>query len=181
MVSVGAEPGVEGGEPAPPALRARARARPRLFAPLIVFGVVAADQATKAWAVSALADGPVRILGSTVELSLSRNSGSAFSLFQGFTPLLALVAVVVAAVLVRAVRRTDDRWAVLALSLVLGGALGNLADRAFRSPGFLHGAVVDFVSIGAWPSFNVADSAITVGAVTLVVVTWRRGLPADPG
>ncbi len=125
----------------PPACGAGA-ARARLFARDRVRGG-GRRPGHKAWAVSALADGPVRILGSTVELSLSRNSGSAFSLFQGFTPLLALVAVVVAAVLVRAVRRTDDRWAVLALSLVLGGALGNLADRAFRSPGFLHGAVVD--------------------------------------
>lgn len=160
----------------------RPAARPPWFlAPAIVAGVLVLDQATKAWAASALADGPVRVVGGAVELVLSRNPGSAFSLFQGFTPLLAVVAAVVAVVLVRAVRDTEDPWTVVALSLVLAGALGNLADRVFRSPGFLHGEVVDFVSIGAWPSFNVADSAITVGAVALVVVTWRRGAPAGRG
>jgi len=56
------------------------------------------------------------------------------------------------------------------LSLVLGGALGNLIDRLFRAPGFLKGAVVDFVHVGSFPTFNVADSAITVGA--LLIVVW---------
>lgn len=197
MVNVGAEPGtggsgatseadrgagppVAGAGAAPGGAAGRARRPARLLAPLIVFGVVALDQATKVWAVAALADGPVGIVGSTVELRLARNPGGAFSLFQGFTPLLAVLAAVVAAVLVRAVRRTDDRWTVVALSLVLAGALGNLVDRVFRSPGFLEGWVVDFVSVGRWPSFNVADSAITIGAVALVLVTWRRG-PAAAG
>jgi signal peptidase II len=57
----------------------------------------------------------------------------------------------------------------VALALVLGGALGNVSDRLFRAPGFLHGAVVDFIKVGSWPTFNVADSAITIGAVLLVV------------
>ncbi len=62
---------------------------------------------------------------------------------------------------------------VVGLSLVLGGALGNLSDRVFRDPGFLRGAVVDFVSVGAWPTFNVADSAITIGAVLIIWRGWR--------
>ena len=134
----------------------------------IVAGAVALDQATKSWAVAELADGPVSIIGSDVQLRLSRNSGGAFSLFQGFTPLLALLAAVITFVLVRAVRRAEDRLSVISLALVLGGAVGNLADRVVRSPGFLRGAVVDFVSVGSFPTFNVADSAITVGAVLLV-------------
>jgi signal peptidase II len=94
-------------------------------------------------------------------------------LFTGFTPLLAVLAVIVAVVLVRAARRTKDPIMVIALSLVLGGALGNLTDRVFRSPGFLRGEVVDFVHLGAWPTFNVADSAITIGAVLLIIWGWR--------
>jgi signal peptidase II len=70
------------------------------------------------------------------------------------------------------VRRTHDRWALVALSLVLAGSLGNLADRMFRPPSFLSGRVVDFVSVGSFPTFNVADSAITVGAVLLVVLAF---------
>lgn len=137
----------------------------------IVVGVVLLDQLTKTWAVSGLEDGPISIIGDDVELRLSRNTGGAFSLFQGFTPLLAILAIVLSVVLVRAVRRTEDVVILIALSLVLGGALGNLFDRLARSPGFLEGAVVDFVRVGSFPTFNVADAAITVGAVLLVART----------
>jgi signal peptidase II len=139
----------------------------------IVFAIVVVDQLTKLWAVRALADGPVEIIGDTVSFRLARNTGGAFSLFQAFTPLLAIVAILVAYFLVRTVRRTHDPLLVVALSLVLGGALGNLLDRIFRSPGFLRGAVVDFVHISRWPTFNVADSAITIGAVLVVIWSFR--------
>jgi signal peptidase II len=65
---------------------------------------------------------------------------------------------------------------VVALSLVLGGALGNLLDRVFRSPGFLRGGVVDFVHIGAWPTFNVADASITIGAVLIAMWAIRADI-----
>jgi signal peptidase II len=149
------------------------RTRPGL-ATAIVVGVVALDLITKTWAVRELADGPVDVVGDDVRLQLARNSGGAFSLFQGFTPLLAVVAGIVAFLLVRAVRRTRDALLVVALSLVLGGALGNLVDRVFRAPGFLRGAVVDFVDVGSFPTFNVADASITIGAI-LVVVWALRG------
>jgi signal peptidase II len=151
------------------------RARPRRGALVvaIVVGVVVVDQLTKTWAVKELADGPVDVFGSDVGFQLSRNSGGAFSVFQGFTPLLAILAVVLSVILVRALHRTDDPLMLVALALLLGGALGNLADRIFRSPGFLRGEVVDFVHVGRFPTFNVADSAITIGAILLVVsVLW---------
>lgn len=143
----------------------------RLAAALVLL-VVALDQATKTWAVHSLNDGPVSIIGSDVELRLSRNSGGAFGLFGAYTPLLAVLAVAMAVVLIRAVRHAEDRLTVVALSLVLGGALGNLADRAFRAPSFLSGRVVDFVQLGSFPTFNVADSAITIGAAALVIVAF---------
>lgn len=143
-----------------------------------VFGlvgcIVALDQLTKSWAVSALADGPVRVVGDTIELRLARNPGSAFGRFQGYTPLLAVGAVVVTLVLVRMVRRATDRWLLAGLVLLLGGALGNLTDRVLRAPGFLRGHVVDFVSVGWWPLFNLADACITIGAAILVVHTLRQ-------
>ncbi len=83
--------------------------------------------------------------------------------------MLAVLAVVVAIFLVRAVRKTSDAWTIAALTLVLGGALGNLCDRVFRSPGVLRGHVVDFVRLGWWPVFNVADSCVTIGAVILII------------
>jgi signal peptidase II len=138
-----------------------------------VVGIVLLDQVTKAVVVATLADGPLSIIGDTVELRLSRNPGGAFSLLTGFTPLLAVLAVIVAVVLVRVAQRMTDPVMVVALSLVLGGAIGNLLDRVFRSPSFLRGEVVDFIRVGGFPSFNVADSAITIGAVLLVVWGWR--------
>jgi len=138
----------------------------------IVIGVVVVDQLTKTWAVRELADGPVELFGD-VALRLSRNSGGAFSLFQGFTPLLAVLAIVLAVVLVRALQRTRDPLVLVALALILGGAIGNLIDRIARSPSFLRGEVVDFVDVGRFPVFNVADSAITIGAVLLFVAALR--------
>jgi signal peptidase II len=144
-----------------------------LLATAIVVGVVVLDQLSKWWAVRDLRDAPIDLIGDDIGFALVRNTGSAFSLFQAFTPLLAVVAIVVAVVLVRTVRRTRDTLMVVGLSLVLGGALGNLLDRLFRTPGFLKGAVVDFVHVGDFPTFNVADSAITIGAILIVVWAVR--------
>jgi len=146
---------------------------PRWLAPSIVFGVVLLDQLTKIWVVAALSDAPLSIIGTDVELHLTRNSGGAFSLFTNATFVLALLAIGLSVFLVRAVRHASDRLTVVALSLVLGGALGNLCDRVTRSPGFLRGEVVDFVHVGAFPSFNAADAAITIGAILLIVATFR--------
>jgi signal peptidase II len=134
--------------------------------------IVAADQATKSLAVAHWSERPRSILGTHVQLLVTRNSGSAFSRFQNLTPVLALGAIVVAVVLAQAARKATDTVTLCALVLLLGGALGNLSDRFFRSPSFLHGSVVDFVKVGAFPVFNVADSCVTVGATLLIV----RGL-----
>ena len=139
--------------------------------------IVVVDQATKSWAVAALADGPTHVVGDTVELSLTRNGGSAFSRFQGITPILAIGAIIVTFVLIRVLRGVTDGVLVVALTLVLGGALGNLADRIFRAPGFLRGHVIDFVAVGWWPVFNVADSCITIGGVLLVLRSLRAPPP----
>lgn len=144
-----------------------------------MLGIIALDQLTKAWAVAALSETPTSIVGTTIELRLSRNPGGAFSMFQGFTPVLAVLAVLVAVVLVRVLHRTRDRVILVALALVLAGAVGNLLDRLFRAPGFLRGAVIDFIGIGQFPTFNVADSAITIGAVLLVLWGWRRESVSD--
>lgn len=130
---------------------------------------LAADAVSKAVAVANLTPGrPVDALGSALRLDLLRNPGSAFSFATGYTAVLSLVAVAVVVVLVRLAGRLRSRaWAV-AFGLLLGGALGNLADRVFRSPGFLRGHVVDFLALPHWPVFNLADSGITVAAVLIV-------------
>lgn len=136
---------------------------------VVVFGL---DLLTKSLAVAYIdpAD-PVRIVGDTVTLTLIRNAGAAFSMATGMTWLLTLVAVGVVVGVIRIGRRLSSPWWALGLGLVLGGALGNLIDRIFRSPGPLQGHVVDFVSVGWWPVFNVADSSIVCGAILLVALT----------
>jgi signal peptidase II len=141
-----------------------------------IAAIVVADQVTKSWAVAALSDGPIRVFGDTVQFALTRNGGSAFSRFQGLTPVLAIGAIIVTIVLARVLRSATDRLLIVALTLVLGGALGNLIDRLFRSPGFLKGAVVDFVHVSSFPTFNVADSAITIGAIIIVVWAVRTDI-----
>jgi signal peptidase II len=141
--------------------------------------IVAVDQLTKAWAVAALSDGPVHVIGDTVEFELTRNGGGAFSRFQGMTPVLAIGAIVVTFVLFRVLRGMTDSVLVVALTLVLGGAVGNLVDRFVRAPGFLRGHVIDFVSVGWWPVFNVADSCVSIGAVLLIVRSLRAPHTAE--
>lgn len=130
--------------------------------------MVVLDQLSKAWAVAALSERPISIVGSVVQLRLARNPGGAFSLLPGSTPLLSVLALGVVALVARAWWRSSDRIPVFALGLVLGGAMGNLADRLFREPGMLSGAVIDFVKVGWWPTFNLADSAITIGVAVIV-------------
>jgi signal peptidase II len=142
-----------------------------------VAAIVAVDQLTKSWAVAALADGPQHVIGDAVQFSLSRNAGSAFGRFQGMTTLLAVGAIIVSLLIVREARHAPDLWRLIGYTLVLGGALGNLADRFFRTPGFFKGHVVDFVAVGRFPVFNVADSCITIGAIVLVVGTLRATPP----
>ena len=113
------------------------------------------------------------VVGNDIEFRVARNSGGAFSTFTNATIVLAVLAIGLSIWLVRTLRRSTDRATVITLSLVLGGALGNLADRVFRSPGVLRGHVVDFIKVGSFPSFNVADSAITVGALLLVLMSFR--------
>jgi len=106
------------------------------------------------------------------------NFGSAFSLADGRGPLISLLALVVVAVLLRTGRHATRPTMAVALGLVLGGAIGNLIDRAFREgDGFLGGGVVDFVDLQWWPVFNVADSAIVVGAILLFIAQWREPEP----
>jgi signal peptidase II len=135
--------------------------------------VVVLDVLTKQWAVSALADGPVHLFGS-VRLALTSNKAGAFGLGGAFVPFLAMGALVLVLVMVTTGSATERVVVALALGLVLGGAFGNVIDRVFRDPGFLRGAVVDFVDVGFWPVFNLADSAITCGCLLLLWTSWSK-------
>lgn len=134
----------------------------------LVAGVVLLlDQLTKAWIVSNLAPlvpPRIDIAGSWLGLEYTENRGVAFGLLGGLGPFVVvaplLVFVIMAALYLRSAE--PPIWQSIGFGLLAGGAIGNLIDRMRL------GYVVDFVSIGRWPNFNVADSAVTVGAVILV-------------
>lgn len=151
-------------------LTALTRSRSVLLTAVVAAGVIAADQATTTWALDHLRR-PVHLVG-PLGLNLQFNSGTAFSLFSGagtwMVPFLLAVLVVIALLAWRARRAVFA----VAYGLLLGGALGNLADRVLRSH---RGRVVDFVTLSHWPTFNVADACITVGVVLLVGAVLRSG------
>jgi len=141
--------------------------------------VVVADIVTKLLAESLLAHHvPVRVIGDYVQLRLVYNQCAAFGLCLGAYSRwiffgLALGALLVLRSMVRAAR-PGDKWRIVSLALVCAGAIGNVVDRIRSAQG-----VVDFVDVGIaaarWPTFNVADSAITVGAIALAVSLWLEG------
>ena len=142
--------------------------------------VVALDVLTKVWVVERLRGDTVELLGGALLIRQSRNPGAAFGIAGGATVLFSVVAVVVAAVIVRTAGRLRSRGWAVALGLVLGGALGNLVDRVLRDPAPFRGAVVDFIDFQVWPSFNVADSAIVVGGAIAVLLSMRGVEPTEP-
>ncbi|GAA1212305.1 signal peptidase II [Prauserella alba] len=154
--------------------------RPARYVVLLASVAVVAyliDLVTKVAATAALeGEEPVRILGGIVYLQLIRNPYAAFGMDFGGTWILALVALAVVGVIIWfAGKLRSTGWAI-GLGLVLAGALGNLTDRVFRAPAPLQGHVVDFLSVFGpdgryFPVFNAADSAITVGAVLIVVLS----------
>jgi signal peptidase II len=156
--------GVETEAPAP-------RRRLRLLLSVAAV-VLALDIITKVVAVKLLTPGqPVSIIGDTVTWTLVRNSGAAFSMATGYTWMLTLIATGVVVGIFWMGRRLVSPWWAIGLGMILGGATGNLVDRFFRSPGPLQGHVVDFLSIGWWPVFNVADPSVVGGAILLVTLS----------
>jgi signal peptidase II len=134
--------------------------------------VLAADITTKALVVAHLREGePVHILGDVLMFNLLRNPGAAFSVGTGDTIVFTAIAVAVVIYIARTARKLHSTGWAITLGLLLGGALGNLTDRIFRSPGFLRGNVVDWIEVTRyWPVFNLADSAIVCGGILTVLL-----------
>ena len=139
--------------------------------------VLALDQATKAMVLAFLRQGEALVIAPFLNLVLVTNKGAAFSLFASAsgwqTPFFIGVALIAAGVVGwMIVREQRKRLLCAGLALILGGALGNLWDRLAL------GHVVDFLDIHAWgrhwPAFNVADSAITVGAAILILESFMH-------
>ncbi|HEY6001123.1 MAG TPA: signal peptidase II [bacterium] len=154
---------------------------PWAAASAIAGGVLLLDQVTKAWVLHAMPGAPpMTVVPGCFDLTFSRNTGGVFGLFSG-TPtagrrlLFTAVTLAALALLVALLRQwgRESRLALVALSLVAGGAVGNLVDR------LRFGSVVDFIDWywGSyhWYTFNVADAAITSGAVLLLLHSFQHG------
>ena len=155
--------------------------RARLFALLAATAaaVLVADQLAKWWALQTLTPGePVAVFGSLITFNLIRNPGAAFSIGNGATWVLTLIACGVLVFIVVTARRIGSAAWAWALGLLLGGALGNLSDRLFREPGPGRGHVVDFIDYFGWFIGNLADIAI-VGAAMVIAVLAMRGIGVD--
>ena len=148
----------------------RGRAAALLFlTALVAYGL---DRLTKLWAEATLPGDPVDVIPGILTLRFTENSGGAFSIGRSAPWFFVGVTVVVSLVIVATAFRHTSRGVAIALGLILGGALGNLTDRAIRGPGF-RGRVVDFIDFQVWPVFNLADSAIVVGAILLAWIGFR--------
>jgi signal peptidase II len=137
----------------------------------VLVTVVVTDQLSKALVTASLQRGEQRDLVAVIKLVNTRNTGVAFGQLQGGGIIVAiLIGLAVVALLVYVARNAQRRWIWLPAGLLLGGALGNVIDRVRE------GAVVDFFKLPHWPAFNVADAAITVGVIALVIVMeWGDG------
>jgi signal peptidase II len=137
---------------------------------------LAADIVSKALVVAHLSpDQPVHVLGDVFELLLTRNPGAAFSVGTGETAVFTVIAFGVIVYIARTARKLYSVGWAIALGLLLGGAMGNLGDRIFRSPGLFRGYVVDWIGVVPryYPIFNLADSAIVCGGILTVILALR--------
>ena len=142
--------------------------------------VLALDQLTKHLVVANLGGRPpVDLVGSFVQLRYTTNSGGAFSLLTGAPLFFGIMAMLIVGGIVYASRRARPLSMLIVLGLILGGALGNLTDRLLRGEGLLRGEVVDFVKVGIWPVFNLADSCVVVGGILLALLLSRSERDAD--
>ena len=145
---------------------------------MILYGVAgtayALDRVTKILA-EQLLEGrePVVVISGVLQLRFTTNPGGAFGLFGGMGWLFVLISILVIVVVLVASRNLPSTVSSVGLGLILGGAVGNLTDRFIRGPGF-SGEVVDFIDFHVWPVFNLADSAIVIGAAILLFSGLRR-------
>ncbi|WP_342767895.1 signal peptidase II [Corynebacterium alimapuense] len=141
----------------------------------IILLVALIDQISKALMLIWLEPGvPVPILGDWLRLFLLFNPGAAFSLGQDSTWLFTTIQLTFVVGIAIIAPRIKDRGSAIGLAMIAGGALGNLIDRLFRDPGFWFGHVVDFISVGRFAVFNIADASITLGVVVFVIAMFAE-------
>ena len=140
----------------------------------------ALDQLTKVWVDRSLAGRPpITVIPGVLDLRFTTNSGGAFSLGRSAPWIFVGASILVTVAIVATAFRHTSMLTSIALGLILGGALGNLTDRVLRGPRFT-GHVIDFVDFHIWPVFNLADSAIVIGAIMLALSSFGADRDASP-
>ena len=153
-----------------------ARARWAMVGAMAVIMVVL-DQLTKAWALNSLEIGQPRSVLGPLQMNLAFNTGMAFSRGASSGPIIGLIAIAFTSAMIFFARSSTSKIQLVAMGVVIGGAVGNVLDRLLRvgalgSPpggGFMSGAVVDFIDVQFWPIFNIADTAVVVGGFVLAI------------
>lgn len=148
--------------------------RRQVTAYLIAAGVVGLDLITKRWAAIQYADAPQTIIPGILTFRFVENPGAAFSMFEEAGPFLGLAAVIAVGIVAASLGKPRPTHEAVAFGLIIGGALGNLIDRIARGPGILDGKVIDWIDLRPIPTFNVADSAITVAVAILIIGSWKK-------
>lgn len=135
---------------------------------LISAVVVIIDQLSKYYMVQFLSSGIVYpIIGNILELTFVKNKGAAFGILQNQTVLFVIITIMVSIALIYLLITVPGQFIIkLSLSMILGGAIGNLIDRIRL------GYVVDFIHITHWPVFNIADMCIVFGSVILAIYVF---------
>lgn len=112
----------------------------------------------------------IPIIKNAFHLTYITNTGSAFGLFKGLNLFFILFSIIVIIVIFYYLRKIvkNEKLLQFAVGMLLGGTIGNLIDRLF------YGAVTDFIDFRIWPVFNVADSAVTISVILLIILLWKK-------
>jgi signal peptidase II len=135
---------------------------------LIAILIFLIDQITKIMVRSSIKQGTsLKIIPNILYFSHTTNTGASFSLFTSFSTILTIIAILVVIAMIIFYKKIPDNYK-LPFALILGGTLGNLTDR------LIFGTVTDFIDFRVWPIFNGADSAITIAAILLIIISWKE-------
>jgi signal peptidase II len=137
---------------------------------LIAFAVIIGDQLTKWVIVASIPLGQsIDVIPKVFSLTYIQNTGAGFGILQGQNTIFILVALIAIAVIVFSMKKIlEEHHTTWLAALILGGAVGNLIDRIW------HGFVVDFINFHVWPAFNIADSALVIGVIGLLWMSFTE-------
>jgi signal peptidase II len=152
-----------------------------LLALVVAAVVVSVDLLTKRHAAANYVFERLTVIPDVLWFTFTENSGASFSMLQDAGPFLSLAAFVAIGFVLWALRTPRPRLEVFGFGLVIGGAAGNLVDRLARGESFFDGHVIDWIQVPSFPVFNIADSAITVAVVLLLIHAWRHDSPRRDG